>query len=127
MSLTRLLRAERLARRSTPPQKPPGLTGMAALVYAAETGGFEDLVRAAAELGPPLVMDPLPPPEAPVPQAPPPAEAKAEPTPPAPEPQPEPRLEWWQERCRFRARTAADAYDDMETIDDDDDPLGLYG
>jgi len=126
MSVNRLLRSEKLARRSTPPQKPPGLTGMAALIYAAETGGFEDLVRAAAKLGPPLVMDPLPPPapEAP-PQAPPSAETK--PAPPAAEPpQPEPPRAWHDDYCHWRARTAADAYDDTETIDEDDDPLGLY-
>jgi len=126
MSLSRLLLSERLAKRSAPPQMPPGLTGMAALLYIAETGGFEDLVRAAAKSGPPLVMDPRPPPELPAPEASPSAEATAAPTLPVPEPQPEPPLQWWEELCRFRARTAADDYDDAETSDEDDDPLGLY-
>ena len=125
MSLSRLLRAERLAKRSTPPQKPPGLTGMAALVYAAKSGGFEDLVRAAAELKQPLVMDPLPPPEPPTPQAPPSAETKPAPVTARP-PQPEPPRQWWEERCHWRERTAADDYDDAKPSDEDDDPLGIY-
>ena len=125
MSLDRLLRAERLARRSTPPQKPPGLTGLDALLYAAKTGGFEDLVRAAAELGPPLVMDPLPPPEPPTPQAPPSAETKPAPVTARP-PQPEPPRQWWEERCRWRQRTAADDYAEPEGSNEDDDPLGIY-
>ena len=109
MSLDRLLRSERLARRSAPQEIELS---------------FDEAVRLANE-GRVIVWAPLPPPEPPAPQAPPSAEAKPTPTTAGP-PQPEPPLQWWEERCRWRARTAADDYDDAEDTNEDDDPLGLY-
>jgi len=112
MSVNRLLRAERLAKRSAAPQTP--------------TDDFIAAVMAAQALRPPHVWAPRPPPEAPieppVPALPPPAEATAAPQPAVPA-QP---LQWWEERCRWRARTAADDYADAEDTNEDDDPLGLY-
>jgi hypothetical protein len=54
------------------------------------------------------------------PPSPPPVEAKVE-------PEPEPPRQWWEERCRWRARTAADDADYAENDNSEyDDPLGIY-
>ena len=117
MSVSRLLRAQRLAKRSAAPLTPPIDEHIAA-------------VMAANALRPPPVWDPLPPlePQPPVPAAPPaaepkPAPATAEPPPPAP-----PRA-WHDDYCRWRQRTAADDHEDAQEAnenDEDDDPLGIY-
>ena len=108
MSVSRLLRAERLARKTTPRE--------AELSY-------EDAVRLANE-GRVPVWAPLPPPEEPIelptPVPPPPVEAKAEP--PAPE---QPRA-WHEDYCWWRARTSADDAKYAENDHELDDPLGIY-
>jgi hypothetical protein len=55
-----------------------------------------------------------------VPASPPPVEAKAA-------PKPEPPRQWWEERCRWRERTAADDAAEAENDNNEvDDPLGIY-
>jgi hypothetical protein len=112
MSISRLLRAERLVKRSARVEIPDS---------------YDEAVRQATAR---RVWAPLPPPEAPpevvpepaLPASPPPSEPQAEPPPP-----PEARA-WHEDYCRWRTRTAADDADDAENYNryDIDDPLGIY-
>jgi hypothetical protein len=107
MSLSRLLRSEKLARKTAPREIELS---------------FEEAVRLANK-DRKIIWDPLPPPEAPtepMPAVPPTVEAKAVP------PQPQPPRQWWEERCRWRERTTADNARDAENNDELDDPLGIY-
>ena len=114
MSISRLLRAEHLAKRS-------------ARLEIHNT--YNEAVRQANE-GRRIVWAQLPVPERPIeppaPTLPQPAEAKAEP-PAAEQAAPQQPAAWHEEYCRWRTRTAADDAADADGhINDIDDPLGIY-
>jgi hypothetical protein len=123
MSVSRLLRAERMARKSARRKMPDGLSVMEQLRHIAENGEWGDLVRDMEATYPPLVMKPLPPPESP----PDPAVELPAPTPPSrvTAEVEQPRA-WHEDYYRWRQRTAADDAEDAESDDELDDPLGIY-
>jgi hypothetical protein len=113
MSLARLLRSELVAE-------------IAAEVKAIRL--HNEAVRLARKNLPPRVPPtPAPAEPAPATAAPPTAEPKA--AAPAPKPRPAEPRPWWEERCWFRQRTAADDAEYARhdnNYNEDDDPLGIY-
>ena len=120
MSVSRLLRSQRLAKKAA--TRNEGDAYDEAVRRVNESFTYKNGLIVFPDLPPPEAPaepQPVPQPQ-PVPAVAPPVEAKVE-------PEPEPLRQWWEERCRWRARTAADDADHAENDNSEyDDPLGIY-